>query len=87
MDFLAHAVAERRVNQLVALHPIAALERPADDHRLEMLAIANDFEVLAGEPAADSLLHAFWRNHVDPLQVESRHQVAGRFIAAAYTRS
>src|SRR3981189_3493900 len=36
MDLFAHAIAERRIDHLVALHPAAAFESGGDDHRLEM---------------------------------------------------
>src|SRR6185503_16770332 len=42
VDFLAHAIAERRVDELVPLHAALALERRAHDQRLEMLAVAGD---------------------------------------------
>jgi hypothetical protein len=47
VDLLAHALAERRIDQLVALHAAAAGELRGDDERLEMLAVARDFDVLA----------------------------------------
>src|SRR5882672_1230561 len=40
VDFLAHALAERRVNELMALHPIASGELLGNDQRLEVLAVA-----------------------------------------------
>src|SRR5689334_13314912 len=40
VDLLAHALAERRVHHLVALHPGLAPERIAYDHGLEMGAVA-----------------------------------------------
>ena len=65
MDFLAHALAERGIDHLMALDAALAGELPADHERLEMLAVADHFDVLAGEPAFDSLLDAFrsdqWR--------------------------
>src|SRR5204863_9561194 len=40
VDLLAHAIAERGVDELVALHPVAAGELLRDDERLEVLAVA-----------------------------------------------
>ena len=58
MNFLAHAIAERRIDQLVALDAAFAGELRRDDHGLEVLAVADHFEVLAGEPALDAALYA-----------------------------
>src|SRR5688572_4285154 len=55
VDLLAHAIAERLVNQLVALHAALACERIGHHHRLEVLAVADDFDVLADEAAFDAL--------------------------------
>src|SRR5256885_4217307 len=63
VDFLAHALAERRVHELVALHAVAPGELGRDDQRLEVLAVAQDFEVRAGEARPDALLDAFGRAH------------------------
>src|SRR5438128_2491918 len=63
VDLFAHALAERRIDQLVALHAAAAGEFGGDDERLEMLAVARHLDVLAGEPGRDPLLDAFRRNH------------------------
>ena len=53
MDFLAHALAERRVNQLMALHAAPSRELAGHDQRLEMLSVADHFHMLAGEPRRD----------------------------------
>src|SRR5258706_227175 len=58
VDFLAHAIAQGRVDQLVALHAAPAFELARNDDRLEMLAIAGHFDVLAREPGLDASLHA-----------------------------
>src|SRR6266481_5895894 len=63
VDFLAHALAERRVDQLMALHAAPSRELAGHDQRLEMLAVADHFHMLAGEPRRDSRLHAFRRHH------------------------
>src|SRR5207248_10891858 len=63
VDLLAHAIAERGVDELVALHPVAAGELLRDDERLEVLAVARDFDVLASEARLDALLDAFGRDH------------------------
>jgi hypothetical protein len=59
VDLFAHALAERRVHELVALYAAAAGEFARNDERLEMLAVAHDFDMLAGEAGLDSLLYAF----------------------------
>ena len=52
MHFLAHPLAERGIDELVALHPAPAFERGADDHRVEVAAVAIDLQVLAVEACA-----------------------------------
>src|SRR5205807_3767153 len=49
VDLLAHALAERRIDQLVALHAAAAGEFGGDDERLEMQAAASNNDLLGGE--------------------------------------
>src|SRR5205085_3557031 len=63
VDLLAHALAQRRIDELVALHAISAGELRRHDEGLKMLAVAGDFDALAGERALDALLDAFWRDH------------------------
>src|SRR5689334_20769063 len=53
VDLLAHALAERRVHQLVALHATEPREFGAHDDRLEMRAVAAHLEVRAREAGAD----------------------------------
>src|SRR5688500_14893005 len=69
VDFLAHALAERAIDQLVALDAAFAGELRRDDHGLEVLAVADDFDVLAGESALDAALHAFGSDHVQVLNL------------------
>ena len=59
MDLLAHALAERAVDELVLLHPRLAAERRAHDHRLEVMAVAGHLDVLALEACLDPLLDLF----------------------------
>src|SRR6266850_603791 len=63
VDLLAHALAERRIDALVALHPAAAGELRGHDHRLEVLAVADHLDVLAGQPRFDALFDAVRRDH------------------------
>ena len=56
VDLLAHALAERRIHELVALHPALAAERLADDERLEMLSVARDAHLAALQPFLDVAL-------------------------------
>src|SRR5689334_12756759 len=46
VDLLAHALAERRVDELVALDAAPAGELRGDDERLEVLSVADHFHVL-----------------------------------------
>src|SRR5712691_3558239 len=66
MDFLAHALAERCVDQLMALHAAPSRELAGHDQRLEMLSVPEHFHMLAGEPRRDPRLHAFRRHHSIP---------------------
>ena len=59
MDLLAHALTQRRVDELVALHAAAAGELGRYHQSLEMLAVANHLDALAGEPRLDAALYAF----------------------------
>ena len=55
VDFLAHALAERGVDQLVALYPAAAGERRRHHERLEVLPVAHHLDMLLhvlGPPVA-----------------------------------
>src|SRR5256885_11230553 len=63
MDFFAHALAERAIHQLMALHSIAPGELRRDDQRLEMLPVAAHLDVLAAEARFDALFDAFRRDH------------------------
>src|SRR5688572_13366374 len=64
VDLLAHALAQRLVDELVALHAAAAGEFARDHERLEVLPVADHLDVLARQPALDARLHAFRSNHV-----------------------
>src|SRR5687768_11396496 len=63
VDLLAHALAQRGVYQLVALHAAAAGKLARYHQRLEMLPVADHLDMLAGDPALDACLHAFRGNH------------------------
>src|SRR5438309_8143182 len=63
VDLLAHAFAERSVDELVPLYPVAPGEFGRDDERLEMLAVAHDLDMLADEPRLDAPLDALRRDH------------------------
>src|SRR6266404_5757838 len=65
VDLLAHAIAERRIDELVALHAAAPGELVGNDQRQEMLAVAHHLDVLAGKRGRDRLLDAFRRHHQD----------------------
>src|SRR5579859_3633681 len=63
VDLPAHPVTERTVHELVALHPVAALELARHDQGLEMLPVARDLEVLALQACRDALLDALSAHH------------------------
>src|SRR5450830_33325 len=60
VDFLAHAVAQCRVDDLVAGDQPLAGKRGRDDHGLEVLAIALHFEVRAFEAGRQVAVDQFW---------------------------
>src|SRR6185295_8921293 len=64
VDLLAHAIAERRIDELVLAHAREAGELRAHDHRLEVRAVAPDLEVGHGEAIADGLLDGAGFDHV-----------------------
>src|SRR5882672_6860875 len=64
VDLFAHAVAQRRVDQLVALDAALAGERARHDQRLEVLPIAGHLDVLARNPGLDTRLDAFRSHHL-----------------------
>src|SRR5207237_10577903 len=63
VDFLAHALAERRVDELMALHAAAPGGLGGHDQRLEMLPVADHLHVLAREPRPAALLDALRLHH------------------------
>src|SRR5712664_2023528 len=63
VDLLAHAFAERSVDELVPLYPVAPGEFGRDDERPDMLAVAHDLDMLADEPRLDAPLDALRRDH------------------------
>src|SRR5512135_2754704 len=88
VDLLAHALAERGVHQLVALHAAAPLELARHDERREMLTVTAHLEVLAGEPGCNSLPDAFSRHHfLSPhlVAVPEQRERARRHQREAYT--
>src|SRR4051812_30691210 len=63
VDLLAHALAERRVHQLVPLHAALAAERVAHDQRLEMLPVAGDLHFAARQTGLDIASHFLGCHH------------------------
>ena len=57
MDLLAHSIAQRRVDALVARHARAALELGRHDGGEEVPPVAFDLEVLAGQAGGDEVAH------------------------------
>src|SRR5947209_16007654 len=65
VDLLAHALAQRTVDQLVALHAALAFEYRRHHQRLEMLSVADDLDVLASEACLDARFDALRGDHVN----------------------
>src|SRR6266705_4173157 len=63
VDLLAHPIAERRVDELVALDRALAAERLAHDQGLEMLTVAQDPHPGALKPLFDMALDLFGSDH------------------------
>jgi len=63
MDLLAHAIAQRGVNELVLPYFGEPRELLAHDHSLKVLPIATDFDMLAIEAGRDGVLDLFGSNH------------------------
>src|SRR2546429_357697 len=63
MNLPAQALPERRINELMALHPALAAEHLAHDERLEMLSVAHDAHLAALQPFFDVALNLLRRHH------------------------
>ena len=63
VNLLAHAIAQRLVDELVALHAALASEGGRNDHRLEMLPVANHLDSFAVKSRLDPALYAFRSDH------------------------
>src|SRR5689334_14474008 len=63
VDLFAHALAERGIDELMALHAALPGELRRHDERLEMLPVADDLDVLAGEAVGDALANALRIDH------------------------
>ena len=64
MDLFAHALTEGLVHDLMLLHPILSTKCRAHDDRFEMLAIAGDLHMIAGQRLHDVRLNLFWGKQV-----------------------
>jgi hypothetical protein len=69
VHLLAHALAHRGVHQLVALDAALAGKGGRYDERLEVLAVAEYLDALAGEACADAAFDALGRHHVQVLSL------------------
>src|SRR5713101_8856468 len=63
MNLPAHALPERRIDELMALDPALAAERFAHDQRLEMLSVAHDAHRAALQPLLDVASNLLRRHH------------------------
>ena len=63
MDFTAHACAEARIDELVALDQALALEQLRHDQCLEVSPVAADLEMLAVETVGDELAEILGIDH------------------------
>ena len=60
MDLLAHSIAQRFVDTLVASHTALALEFGRHDGGEEMAPVAFDLQVFAGQPLRNEALDVGW---------------------------
>src|SRR5574340_141512 len=79
VDLGVHAGAERVVDQAVLLDHVLAGKGRADDHRLEMLAVAVQFDVVARQLLGDPAFDVFGGNHVSCLACFDAAACKGRF--------
>ena len=63
MNLFAHPVAQRSIDELVALHPASPGESRTHHNRLEMLAVATHLKVFALQACNDALPYGFWSDH------------------------
>src|SRR5258705_3353110 len=63
VHFLAHAIAQRRVDQLVPLDQRQALERRGNDHCFPVLAVAGHLDVAARQGGFDRMLDGLRSGH------------------------
>ena len=73
VNFFAHTVAQRAVDDLVTLNTRFSAEGVRHDNGLEMCAIALDCKMFAIELFADIGLYCFWGNHGTVLNLVSRN--------------
>src|SRR5574340_783441 len=81
VDLRVHAAAERIVDQPVLLDHVLAGKGRTDDHRLEMLAVAVQLDVVAREFLGDPAFDVFGGNHARLASLVSipRRPFEGRF--------
>src|SRR5437879_3315020 len=71
VDLLTHALAERRIDELMALHAALAAERFAHDERFEVLSVAHDAHRAALQPLLDVALNLLRRHHASAARCAS----------------
>src|SRR6266705_841309 len=65
MNLPAHALPERRIDELMALHAVRAAKCFAHDARLEVLSVAHDAHLAAPQPFLDVALNLLGRHHAN----------------------
>jgi hypothetical protein len=63
MNFCAHTITQRSIDQLVAGDWALAFKEAADNHGLEMMAVTLNIKVLTGQALGDITLNIFVSNH------------------------
>lgn len=81
MDFFAHAVAERGIDELMPLDQALAFKCRRDDDGIEMLAIAIDVEMRAFETGSNIFFNEFrsWE-HGDTFKIKTTSVVQLRDV-------
>jgi len=72
VDFFAHAITQRAIDNLVALNARFSGEGGRHDHSLKVRAITLDGEVIALEFIADISLYCLWCDHGTDLDLTEK---------------
>jgi hypothetical protein len=81
MNLGLHPIAQGGIDQLVPSDEPLAFEERADDDRLEMMTVAIDFEVVAGQSRLDVTFYVLWSHHAAILGGIGQNASKGLFQA------